>query len=162
MNRPHGFILNFRINNYIDYKYPIEIRIRQKGKILYIYQKMGKRRLEKIEMIQNNNHRKVTYCKRKKGLLKKSIELSLLCDVSVFVLIYDKKQKRCVHYASDSRQNILNMFNDRCNREFYSNKDYVLVGGRPEDVSTPGDADGSFEGHSQAAWQDFPVSELDN
>ena len=50
---------------------------------------MGKRRLEKIEVIKNLNHRKVTYCKRKKGLLKKSIELSILCDVSIFVLIYD-------------------------------------------------------------------------
>ena len=41
-------------------------------------------------MIENVNHRKVTYCKRKKGLLKKSVELSVLCDVSTFVFIYDK------------------------------------------------------------------------
>lgn len=51
---------------------------------------MGKRRIDKIKMIENNNHRKVTYCKRKKGLLKKSIELSILCDVSMFLFVFDK------------------------------------------------------------------------
>ena len=95
---------------------------------------MGKRRLEKIEAIENLNHRKVTYCKRKKGLLKKSMELSILCDVTIFVLIYDKKLNKCVHYASDPREQLVTMFNERCNREFLSNHDYVKVGGRPQDI----------------------------
>ena len=51
---------------------------------------MGKRRIETIELIQNKNTRNVTFCKRKKGLLKKSIELSMLCDLNMFVFIYDK------------------------------------------------------------------------
>ena len=62
---------------------------------------MGKRKIEKIQLIENLNHRKVTYCKRKKGLLKKAVELSVLCDVSTFVFVFDKTQKRCVHFASD-------------------------------------------------------------
>ena len=53
---------------------------------------MGKRKLEKIERIENDNTRKVTYCKRKKGLLKKAIELSKLCDQVCFVFIYDKEK----------------------------------------------------------------------
>ena len=124
--------------------------------ILQLGELMGKRRLEKIEMIQNNNHRKITYCKRKKGLLKKSIELSLLCDVSVFVFIYDEKKKRCVHFGSDPRQNILNAFNDPCIREFYSNKDYVKVGGRPEDVEIQHKQGDSFDGTSHQEIIDVP------
>jgi len=62
---------------------------------------MGKRRVDQIKLINNLSHRKVTYCKRKKGLLKKSIELSILCDLKVFMYIYDKSQKRVIHFASD-------------------------------------------------------------
>lgn len=53
---------------------------------------MGKKKLEKIERIQNDNTRKVTYCKRKKGLLKKAIELSKLCDQVCYVFIYDRSK----------------------------------------------------------------------
>lgn len=94
---------------------------------------MGKRRLEKIEHIKDLNSRKVTLCKRKKGLLKKSIELSILCNLSMFMLIYDKKQGKIVHYLSNPAENILDFFNTKCIREFYTNKDYVRVGGRQED-----------------------------
>ena len=89
---------------------------------------MGKKRIEKIEFLQNVYKRRVTQCKRKKGLLKKSIELSILCDLDIFLLIYDKKAKRCTHYASDPKQDLVNMFNDNCHREFLSNHDYVNVG----------------------------------
>ena len=94
---------------------------------------MGKRRIEKITKILNNNQRKVTFCKRKKGLLKKAIELSVLCDVSMFLMVYDKTQRRCVHYASDSKEDLVGLFNKQCHREFYTNKDYIKVGGRKED-----------------------------
>ena len=49
--------------------------------------KMGKKRIEKIAKIENDNTRKVTLCKRKKGLMKKMIELSILCDLKIFMLI---------------------------------------------------------------------------
>ena len=48
---------------------------------------MGKKRLDKIARLENNNTRKVTLCKRKKGLIKKMIELSVLCDLKIFMLI---------------------------------------------------------------------------
>ena len=73
---------------------------------------MGKRRLDKLQAIKKPNHRKVTYCKRKKGLLKKAIELSILCDVNVFVLIHDEKKKRCIQFANSSKLDLVTMFND--------------------------------------------------
>ena len=56
------------------------------GQIL-LAKKMGKKRIEKITRIENENNRKVTLCKRKRGLMKKMIELSVLCDLKIFMLI---------------------------------------------------------------------------
>ena len=51
----------------------------------------------------------------------------------MFMLIYDKKQGRVIHYSSDPEENILSFFNEKCHREFYSNRDYIKMGGRKED-----------------------------
>ena len=90
---------------------------------------MGKRRIDKIQKIEAMSERKVRYCKRKKGLLKKAIELSVLCDVQMFLFIYDKSAQRVVHYCSDDQLNIMDVFNQGLQREFYSNDDYLRVGG---------------------------------
>lgn len=111
---------------------------------------MGKRRVENIHKIENMCHRKVshhyfghlipylsslltwvcklkvTYCKRKKGLLKKSMELSILCDLQMFVFIYDQSQRRVIHYASDPNLDFCHIFNEPNQREFYSNKDVSI------------------------------------
>ena len=94
---------------------------------------MGKRRLDQIQLIPNLSHRKVTYCKRKKGLLKKSIELSVLCDLKVFCFIYDESQQRVIHFASDPSLNIMDIFNKENQREYYTNSDYGRVGGKAND-----------------------------
>jgi hypothetical protein len=74
---------------------------------------MGKKKIN-IMKIENDRIRQVsiveclliifqiTYCKRKKGLIKKAMELSLLCDIKVFLYLYDTKENRFVQYQSDS------------------------------------------------------------
>ena len=44
--------------------------------------KMGKQRrgLDKVEKIADPNVKKVTLCKRKRSLIKKAIELSIMCQ----------------------------------------------------------------------------------
>ena len=42
----------------------------------------------KLEYIENDTTRRVTYRKRSRGLLKKTRELSVLCGVDACVLIY--------------------------------------------------------------------------
>ena len=51
---------------------------------------MGRNKIS-IQKIKDEKIRKVTYCKRKKGILKKVMELSLLCDVEIFLGICPKQ-----------------------------------------------------------------------
>ena len=50
---------------------------------------MGKKKYEEIKKIENTNNRNVTWVKRLKGVIKKSIELSILCDQEIFVFVLD-------------------------------------------------------------------------
>jgi hypothetical protein len=61
---------------------------------------MGKKKLESITKIQDKNSRNVTYCKRKRGLIKKAMELSKLCDQQIYMAVFDKEKQRLVEYRS--------------------------------------------------------------
>ena len=108
---------------------------------------MGKKKIDKIQLIKNEGIRKVTFCKRKKGLLKKCIELSVLCDLKMFVFMYDHEDNRVVHYASDAQQDFFALFNKQSQREYYSNRDYIRVGGKKDeyDLSESQSIDGDHE-----------------
>ena len=45
-----------------------------------------------LKQIENETNRYVTFCKRKRGLLKKAIELSRLCDQHIYIAIFDEKK----------------------------------------------------------------------
>lgn len=53
---------------------------------------MGKRKITKFEEIENRVSRYVTYCKRKKGVIKKAMELSLLCGQEILLAVYDSSK----------------------------------------------------------------------
>lgn len=56
---------------------------------------MGRNKI-KIQKIANDRIRQVSYYKRRKGLIKKAMELSLLCDIEVFLSIVDKNNSLSV------------------------------------------------------------------
>ena len=97
---------------------------------------MGKKRIEKIERIENNNQRKVCLCKRKKGLLKKAIELSVLCEVDVCLFILDRGSNRATHFGSNQNLDLKSIFNEQFQREFFSNHDYGKVGGNTDEIDS--------------------------
>ena len=64
---------------------------------------MGKKKLENFDLITNKGFRNVTYCKRKRGLIKKAMELSMLCDQLISIVIYDKEKDKTVLYNSNEK-----------------------------------------------------------
>ncbi|MCD9641013.1 MADS-box transcription factor 21 [Datura stramonium] len=64
---------------------------------------MGRKKVE-IKRIEDKNCRQVAFCKRRKGLLKKAKELSILCDVDVAVVIISNRGK--LHEFSSTNRSI--------------------------------------------------------
>ena len=65
---------------------------------------MGKKKIA-IEPIKNNKTRRLTLNKRKKGLIKEAMELSILCNADVFIEIKNKDNpsKSTMYSSSDFR-----------------------------------------------------------
>lgn len=53
---------------------------------------MGRGRIE-IKKIENPTNRQVTYSKRRLGIMKKSNELTVLCDAEVSVIMFSNTGK---------------------------------------------------------------------
>jgi hypothetical protein len=58
------------------------------------------RKSQELNKISNETSRYVTFCKRKRGLLKKAIELSRLCDQHIYIVIFDEQKQRLVELQS--------------------------------------------------------------
>ncbi len=100
---------------------------------------MGKRKIE-ISKIKNKLTSQITYYKRKKGLIKKAMELSLLCEVDFFLVIVDHKDRLSVTCSKTEiqefiRKNILNM-NNRIIKESLTLNDYNKIFGPEKKIKT--------------------------
>jgi len=63
---------------------------------------MGQKKYESIKLIHNERQRLVAFSKRKKGILKKAMECSILCGKSFYLAIYDKERSKMTEYKSSS------------------------------------------------------------
>ena len=71
---------------------------------------MGRNKI-KIENIQNEKNRNITYIKRKKGLIKKAMELSLLCESKILITIVSNNSNQInVFCSEDSVEDFVNQY----------------------------------------------------
>ena len=61
---------------------------------------MGRNKI-KIEKIKNDRNRLVTFIKRKRGLIKKAMELALHCDADVFVAVVSHENPQLSIFSND-------------------------------------------------------------
>lgn len=71
---------------------------------------MGRNKI-KIEKIANERNRQATFFKRKNGLFKKAMELSILCDCDVALLVFSPQDK-LFRYASTDLGKVLERFHN--------------------------------------------------
>ena len=63
--------------------------------------KMGRRKINHLKLIENEHQRKVTFSKRKKGIIRKAIELSHLCGLEVYMMIFDPRRQMLIQLKSN-------------------------------------------------------------
>jgi hypothetical protein len=66
---------------------------------------VGRRKIE-IQRIADERSRQVTFTKRKNGLMKKAMELSVLCDCEVALIIFNCSNK-LYQYSSTNMDKVL-------------------------------------------------------
>mmetsp|Transcript_51503 Transcript_51503/g.107593 ORF Transcript_51503/g.107593 Transcript_51503/m.107593 type:complete len:113 (-) Transcript_51503:1634-1972(-) len=84
---------------------------------------MGRKKI-RITKILDERSRAATFAKRKHGLLKKAIELSILCDCEIALIIFN--QGKLSQYASHNIDQTLSKFIDEKPFESYSNESVIL------------------------------------
>uniref|UniRef100_A0A803MAY0 MADS-box transcription factor 23-like n=1 Tax=Chenopodium quinoa TaxID=63459 RepID=A0A803MAY0_CHEQI len=78
-----------------------------------------------IERIDNSTSRQVTFSKRRKGLLKKSKELAILCDAEVGVIIFSSTSK-LYEYSSSSMKSVIERYNKAKHVQHHMNSESEL------------------------------------
>ncbi|KAJ7953937.1 MADS-box transcription factor [Quillaja saponaria] len=81
---------------------------------------MGRGRVQ-LKRIENKINRQVTFSKRRGGLLKKSHEISVLCDAEVALIVFSHKGKLFEYATDSSMEKIL----ERYERYSYAEKQHV-------------------------------------
>ena len=61
---------------------------------------MPKHAHDRTRPIKDKQKRLVAFCRMKKDLIRRAMELSQMCDIKVLVVVQDEKKQRMSHYSS--------------------------------------------------------------
>ena len=96
---------------------------------------MGRRKIERLtKMAAEEKHCRLIIRKRKRAILKKMIELSVISGLKMFLVMLDEEGQRATHFSTDTHFNILDVFNTPYHREFFTNTDFEKVGGQLDEL----------------------------
>lgn len=84
---------------------------------------MGRGRVE-MKRIENKISRQVTFSKRRSGLLKKTNEISVLCDAEVALIVFSSNGKLFEYSTQSSMENILERYENYSYEEMNLNTTY--------------------------------------
>lgn len=101
---------------------------------------MGRKKIE-IRRISDDRIRRVTFKKRRIGLLKKAIQLSKLTDAVVMLKVYHKEDDSLIEYYSHAEDDFAHISKTQGKIQEYSkffNKHYNLVAQLEEKVTKHG------------------------
>ncbi|XP_055962493.1 agamous-like MADS-box protein AGL31 isoform X3 [Mercurialis annua] len=80
---------------------------------------MGRKKVV-MQRIEDKNSRKVTFSKRRNGLMKKAREISVLCDCEIAVIVFSNSGKhyhfsstnsRCIEGSNDEKHSLSDLIN---------------------------------------------------
>lgn len=61
------------------------------------------RRKDHLTYLEDPIQRNVTYCKRKKYITQKLLELGNLCDLKIYLMIFNPKKQSLYEYRSEDK-----------------------------------------------------------
>ncbi|ETV86807.1 hypothetical protein, variant 1 [Aphanomyces astaci] len=110
---------------------------------------MGRKKI-KIQRIDDDRNRQVTFAKRKTGIFKKAMELSKLCDCEIALIVFDSNDK-LYQYSSTSVDQILLKYTEYGEPyETKDNADYDTLFGENKKKSNEGSPYGGLSSHESS------------
>jgi len=99
---------------------------------------MGRNKIQ-IVRIENERSRQATFTKRKNGLIKKAMELSILCDCEVALIVF--QENKLYQYGSEGINKVLMRFaeskesalEDHSNQDYYTKFDEKVIKQKKKD-----------------------------
>ncbi|KAF0685693.1 Aste57867_22440 [Aphanomyces stellatus] len=119
---------------------------------------MGRKKI-KIQRIDDDRNRQVTFAKRKTGIFKKAMELSKLCDCEIALIVFDSNDK-LYQYSSTSVDQILLKYTEYGEPyETKDNADYDTLFGESKKKATDNNSPyGGMSSHeSSPAYSSMPT-----
>ncbi|EKE40522.1 hypothetical protein ENUP19_0082G0143 [Entamoeba nuttalli] len=96
---------------------------------------MGRNKI-RIERIENEKKRATTFQKRRHGLIKKAMELSILCDCKVSLMVF-KDDKLVVYSTNNIKKMLLEFVEFQGQFISFTNEDYSNVADNQIDIEQP-------------------------